>query len=162
MIKIILAVAIVAMISTTCLADVEPEGLFSVEGTLWGSCVIGCVIGWFPPFVGMNCANQFGFYQGKIYHGYHCDYPSDCLPSIGKSFYIDLIVTSIAYDYQNPSEQTWVFPGYYSLFSAIMQPAGLGICSIIMYNYGPPLPSFGYITGIMFKINDNWTPTEVE
>ena len=35
--NLILAVIMVVMISTPCLAELEPEGLFSIEGTLWSA-----------------------------------------------------------------------------------------------------------------------------
>lgn len=156
--KAILIVLIVAMSSNLCLAEVEPDGLFSIEGTLWGMCGIGFVS--IPPFIGINCGAELGFYQGKVYACTN----NNCAPAPDQaiSSYNDLIVVSIVYVIQFPDEGDWIENEWGFLF-AIMQPIGLGMYTTIAYTPGGggwiPIPQMlGYTTGIMYKINDNWTP----
>ena len=49
--RAILALLIVAMVSTPCLAEVEPESIFSVNGTLWGMYEITTQITIFSNFL---------------------------------------------------------------------------------------------------------------
>ncbi len=54
--KMIISVLGAVMIATPCMAEVEPDGFFSVEGTEWiGEMIPGVV------------AARLGFYGGKIY-----------------------------------------------------------------------------------------------
>jgi hypothetical protein len=56
--KIILAVLMAVMITTPCFAqEVEPEGLFSIEGTSW-------LIVYFRD---VYLKYYFGFYEGDVY-----------------------------------------------------------------------------------------------
>ena len=137
------------MVSTPCLAGVGIEGLFSVDGTLWSACGIGFIS--IPPFVSMGCESENGFYHGMVYSCYkdHCD--------AGLAYYVDLGVVSIAYNI------ALGFPDGVFCFLAIMQPIGLGVFSAIVF--APMLDSsfaLGYKIGIMYKINDNWTPPGLE
>ena len=152
--KAILIVLMVVMVATPCLAEVEPEGIFSIEGTLWRVC--GIVFATVPPFIGGSCDLIIGFYQGTVYS---CDeYGGRCHPYPDYA-YIDLLLVSIVYN---------IFFGKsgvgYDLH--ILQPSGFGVFASFGcfsgsdYPYHPPFCAFA--TGIMFKINDNWTPPEVE
>jgi len=59
--KLILTLLMVLMVSTPCMAKVEPEGLFSIEGTYWRSTVAveGIPVN---PSVG-----NYGYFDGKMY-----------------------------------------------------------------------------------------------
>jgi len=159
--KTILALIILTMVSTPCLAEVETDGLFSVDGTLWGSCFIGCIS--IPPFIGISCEAEFGFYQGKQYL---CA-GNNCISASDTSAYNDLVVVSIAYYIDIPDGGNWIEDDWGS-FLAIMQPIGIGVFTMIGYSSGGGggwvslPPALLGAMGIMFKINDNWTPPEVE
>jgi len=75
--KTILVMLMVLMISTPCLAEVEPDGLFSIEKTLWESD-----------------RSYYGFYQGTVYR---CNYDMGAFlcSEMDNSFYIDLFLVSI-------------------------------------------------------------------
>jgi hypothetical protein len=49
--KVILIVLMLVMVATPCPAEVELDGIFSIEKTLWG-----------------RYGEYFGFYQGNVYH----------------------------------------------------------------------------------------------
>ena len=166
--KIILVVLMAVMLATPCFAqEVEPEGLFSLEGTLWEVC--GIIFASIPPFfIGPRCGQwagtqQYGFYQGKIYS---CTYMCTALTSKISS-YTDLLVVSFVYDIGLPLGGKWIENPWY-IFSAIMQPIGLGVYSVFGFKprqcgkYGCVPPFFWSEIGIMFKIDDNWTPAGVE
>jgi hypothetical protein len=150
--KTILVILMAVMIATPCLAqEVEPEGLFSLNGTLWNICSIA----FFPepimpPFVEIACGEEMGFYQGKAYNS-----------SLDSGYYIDLGVVSIAYGMSIGGDTN-------RYILAIMQPAiGFGVESVVLFHhwcgkYGCAIPFFGYVIGIMHKINDNWTPPGLE
>jgi hypothetical protein len=150
--KIILVALIAVMLTTPCFAqEVEPEGIFSVDGTLWGQCEIVFNTTW-GPFFSMNCDKELGFYQGKVYG---CKYYEDYFCAVIAS-YVDLGVVSIAWD---------IYPWNYYL--AIMQSTiGFGAFT---WGYrecgshgGVPVCAFGYSIGIICKINDNWIPPGIE
>ena len=138
--KTILGIVIVLLVATPCFAqEIEPDGLFSVEGTLWNVCYITITfslsIG--QPF-SMYC-NRMGFYEGA----YWC-VEDEC--RLGGFLYIDSPVLSIAY--------VLPFRGYFTLL--VMQPIGIGIG--IGYKDLSPHPSFEYSIFLMYKIDNNWTP----
>jgi hypothetical protein len=139
------------MIAIPCFAqEVEPEGIFSVDGTLWRLCKVSLWL-FQPPFFSMNCDEEIGFYQGNVFRlG-----PPPYFYPIGN--YVDLGVVSIAWG---------IDPGHYYL--AIMQPT-IGFGAFTEMNilcgayHGIPVGcQFHYAIGIIFKINDNWTPPEIE
>ena len=81
--KTILVIVIAVMVATPCFAqEVEPEGIFSIEGTRWQSLPTGVQLLPFPSLVPIDWG--FGFYGGEAsrYHTYFC---------------IDMIVCSIFY-----------------------------------------------------------------
>ena len=143
--NIILALVIVVMVSTPCFAEVETEGLFSVDGTFWIACgkPHGTGLGSNPSY---NCDKELGFYQGRVYGDFRTLSPS----------YDDLLGISFAFEYQNRG----------NLFRAIMLPIGLGVFSwneIIPPDCARCAPKYYYYeTGILLKINDDWTPPGVE
>jgi hypothetical protein len=139
------------ILAKPCIAqEVEPEGLFSIEGTRWGICVIGFIT--LPPFFSMWCPAEvtFGFDKGTVYRcnqEVECEAYSDCS-------YIDSPVVSIAYafTYMLP------FPCDFAGELAIMQPGGFGVYTQVNFIFGL---GFSSLLGIMFKVDDNWTPPEV-
>ena len=142
--KLTLTVLMVVMIVPPCLAqEIEPHGLFSIEGTLWNVCGIKmrCKEPYFPP---PEC-NSMGFKQGMVYRLYDFGFwPEDFLS------YIDTPVVSVVY-----SSSIFV-PHIY-----IMQPTG-GIGAYMSYGcYG----HFGVICsfeiGIMYKVENNWIAPEI-
>ena len=149
--KPILVILMAIMIATPCLAqEIEPEGIFSIEGTLWSITSIGVSI--LLPFVGIVNSN-LGFYQGEAYR-----YSTDGYASrMGESFYIDYPVVSIAFFSYGSCGERYVL--------ALMQPSGFGvITSIGVYGgYGYGCSAYAeYTIGVMTKIQDDWTPPEVE
>ena len=150
--KTILLVLMAVMIASPCFAqEVETEGIFSVEGTLWGMCTFEYTRDPFSSDV--VCESQVGFYQGEIYgylygqHGYfHIQEPS-C--------YDFLLVSIAAYSEHNP---------FGTSFVAIMQPIGIGVFSWHkgQFDWTGETTYIDCGIGIMHKINDNWTPPEVE
>ena len=92
--RTILAVLMVVMVSTPCLAqEIETDGLFSIEGTLWDVCdiTIQLSLSIDQPF-NVECY-RMGFYQGTVYS---CLEHSGCRPSSAPT-YIDSPVLSIAF-----------------------------------------------------------------
>jgi len=88
--KTILVVLMAVMVATPCLAqDIEPEGIFSIEGTAWGVLIL------FPlPLPPMG--NMYAFYNHKVYF-YRAGSPS--VPNPGwnmyqSSFFVDMFVAS--------------------------------------------------------------------
>ena len=149
--RTILALVIVVLVSTPCLAEVEPKGFSSLDGTVWRVCKITLT---YPakPYLSMNCNEELGFDLGKIYSydPNHVDYGWLQLAS-----YADLGVISIGWD---------ISRGDY--YSAIMQPTigfgaftdGWGGCACL-FNC---VCSWGYEIGIMYKMDDYWwRPIEV-
>ena len=144
--KIISGLVVFALIATPCLAEVKPEGLFSLNGTVWNMCLLGFVS--IPPFVTGSC-NFLSFYQGKMYE---CDDESGTYCELrDNSSYIDLGVGSIVWGIIEP----------YAFELAIMQPIGLGIYITGGVGCGMYCAAF-YGMGIMCKVNNDWTPPEVE
>jgi len=156
--KAFLLVLMAVMISTPCLAEVETAGLFSLDGTLWGVRAIECHKDTreFPSYYVDN-ESTVGFYQGNIY-GYF--FTKRGFFQTQERSYYDLFFTSIAiYSYE-----------YYldwASFLAIIQPTiGFGVFKWIdgtcAVGWGGTACSKDSEIGIMYKINDNWTPPEVE
>lgn len=148
--KIISGLVVLVMITTPCLAEVKTEGLFSLDGTVWSACFLR--VGSPIPIVVPICGRGgMAFYEGKVHYCIDAYTPNCEFGELPYHFYIDLGVVSIVFG---------VFPFYYEL--AILQPIGLGyystgggtcwigICSLFLGN------------GIMYKVNDNWTPTDAD
>jgi hypothetical protein len=139
--RIILVVLMVALVATPCLAqEVEPDGLFSIEGTLWrfGTEITFSTL---PPFLHIyNSNSKLGFHQETVYN---CS-EDDCklLPKLS---YIDLPVLSIAYGFDP-----------LGLGLIVMQPIGLGIETLFGSTF--PVPGFYYSIAMMYKVEDDWSP----
>ena len=69
--RTILVVLIAVMIATPCFAqEIEPDGLFSLDGTLWKffrpEIQFGTTYGQPYFYIGVN-SGEVGFYQGSVY-----------------------------------------------------------------------------------------------
>jgi hypothetical protein len=155
--KTILLVLMAVMLAMPCFAkEIVPEGMFSIDGTFWNTCSRGFSSE--PPFLYTDCEMEIGFYQKRQYFCYGGDCAVD-----GFAAYVNLGVVSIALCiFAYPTQM-------YGSSLSILQPAsGLGVYSLLYYwplNLSPAhssLPGFGFEIGNMNKINDNWTPPEVE
>jgi len=162
--KTILALAIIAMVSTPCMAEVEPDSLFSIEGTLWGSCLIAVVFRESIPLIKMDCGQEFGFYQGTVYG---CRDNNCVAAPENAAKYYNLIVVSIVFILNMDLGDNFfgdLAENRLYLISGIMQPIGLGELtylepSLSFNPYGgfsSGIPGCGI--GIMYKIDDDWTP----
>ena len=140
----------VALVATPCFAqEVETDGIFSIERTRWSYCWIMPGIGCGKiclPAVPWDCYSM-GFYEGTVYS---CnDDGSRCGNNSGFA-YIDSPLVSIVYA---------VDTGYIEF--DILQPSGFGVHTGFGGRGLGGLGGgsiFGYSIGIMFKIEDNWTP----
>ena len=74
--KIILSLLMVALVATPCFAEeIETDGLFSIEGTLWRVQVSGIHITPYPPYVeAFGIVALLGFSDGKMF---------TCMPEVG-------------------------------------------------------------------------------
>jgi hypothetical protein len=144
--KIILVVLMAVMIASPCFAqEVEPEGIFSIEGTKWQALPIGLQM--FPlPWIWVTDNLEFGFYRGEIFTGQHDS-------AMYYSFYIDMLACSI-------------FKGVYRLplaggdiwYYGIVQPIGIGMVAVSETCYYCPIPAILIRVGILIKTEDDWAP----
>lgn len=95
--KTILVVLMAATIGTPCLAEIEPEGIFSIEETQWKMLPIIMMLLPFPfiitlpPLPSLYPEPDFelttwGFYGGNVYQDNNL---------MESSFYLDILVASI-------------------------------------------------------------------
>ena len=143
--RIILALLMVALVTTPCFAqEIEPDGLFSLDGTLWRffrpEIHFGTSYG--QPYFDMVVRNrEVGFYQRSVYL---CS--ENSCGSLGP--YIDTPVISTFFTLDFWGIDLWV-----------MQPTvGIGLtttcyCGGVSYTSG-----CGFGIGIMFKVDNNWEP----
>jgi hypothetical protein len=144
--KIISGLVVLVMVATPCLAEVKPNGLFSLNGTVWNTCYLA--VPFFPP---ASCEGRdMAFYQGNVYSCDDASFPVYCQQWPFHS-YIDLGVVSIVFG---------VYPFFYNL--AILQPIGLGYYTSAGFYCWVGLCGVLYLNGIMYKVNDNWTPTDAD
>lgn len=132
------------MIATPCFAqEIEPDGLFSIEGTRWRTCGISVsiqLLGLQGFNFNIGCSRiRYGFFEEKVYF---CNALNLCPPREPSS-YIDTPLVGIAYVGQSFLQDSYLF---------IMQPIGFGVYTRL---YNLPLGG-GFETGIMFKVDDNW------
>jgi len=152
--SIILVVLMVALVATPCFAqEIEPDGMFSLHGTLWKGYGLSFYIK-IEPFVFPDLESMYGlaFYKGDVYGGVS-----------NNASYIDLLVVSICYDIVFIKDKAW------RIFLGIMQPIGIGVYTKLEYTpsfqWNPGTtsqPAFIYTIGIMLKVDNNWTPPEEE
>ena len=140
----------VALVTTPCFAqEVEPDKLFSIEGTLWTVCGIGIEDD--LPFFYIGCS-EMGFDQGKVY---------SCKEEVCWSLphkYIDSPVVSIV----TFSASSFPVIGSWGVGLGILQPSGLGVYTQFTCILEYLVIGFVSNIDIMFKIEDNWTPPEDE
>jgi hypothetical protein len=143
-----------------CIDDEEddvPNGLFSIEGTRWGQCFIQLSSS--EPHIQHECPGSLtmGFYQGVVYF---CLENEGCHPNVGTS-YIDLPMVSFIILPDDP-------PGGSKRYSLYMLNPTIGLGFYTWFVIFPENPwkqfleFWGCETGIMFKIEDGWTPPEDE
>ena len=154
--KTILALIIVVIASTPCLAEVETEGLFSLDGTLWRIFAVEFTNNYFPP-LHIVSDSMIGFYQGREWGWSDNCYDHGC--QYGASHYADLGLISVAW-YVN-------IGSFWNYYLAIVQPAiGFGLFTWGDMNCGLSFAGFScnwaYGIGMMYKINDDWTSPGVE
>jgi hypothetical protein len=89
--NITLAVLLVVMVATPCFTqELETDGLFSIEGTLWRGCYM--YLSTSEPFINIECflrEGGMGFYEGKVYVCSSTD-NDNCINLFG--FYSELLV----------------------------------------------------------------------
>ena len=151
----ILVAIMIALVTTPCLAqEIEPEEMFSIEGTRWVYCelelgifcgILGCL-----PGFNVGC-DDMAFYEGDVYR---CNNDSSQCGIDSDLAYIDSPLVSIVYTRTNTS--------YLEL--RILQPIGFGVYT----GFGMKGGDYGYggryvvTIGIMFKVDNNWSPPEEE
>ena len=152
--KIILAVLMVVMVATPCFAqEVETEGIFSIEGTLWSGCETGCTkeVGDGPPECDFSCEGTTGFYQGKMYS---CN-ETRCLSYSTKTYFDSPLISIVNFRTRYD---------VVGMRSYILQPSGFGVYTELgCYERFPylPFPTTRYCyfgIGIYFKVDNNWSP----
>ena len=106
-----------------------------------------------PPFLFFD-AKKVGFIHDSVYL---CNEDEQICRVSSSSYYINLPFVSIAV-VNGINSSGWVFRLY------IMQPIGMGLHMAVGYTEalkGHP-PYMSAVMGILYKINDNWTPPEDE
>ena len=137
----VLMVLLQLILTAPCLAqEVEPDGLFSIEGTRWRSCGVSTSLqlGWGGSGSGFNfnigCSGiSYEFDDGKVYS---CSNSGNCSP-LPASFYIDTPLVGIGLA---------VPLTHIGLDLLIMQPTGFGVYTSLYWGM-----RWGFGTGILFK-----------
>ena len=147
--KTILAVFVVVILTTPCLAqEIEPDGIFSLDGTLWKYSYREVVVDILPSpssYYIVRHGGKIWFYEGNVYK-----FHSKGLYVTGT--YIDTPVLGISYEIKKEAE--WM-----SFYLYVMQPT-TGVGLIIRFSY----VDTSYMTqlvlglGTMIKIDNNWEP----
>jgi len=149
--KTILVVLMVALVAIPCFAqEVETDGLFSIEGTLWETS---------EKLIYSNgevraFSREIGFYQGNVWTYRE---GSGWFPSSTR--YINLPMIGVAHHFS--FQLLWSPSVWAELF--IMQPSvGFGV--LYHASYGARGWTFestwDFRIGVMFKIEDNWIPEQ--
>jgi len=150
--KTILVVLMLVMVTTPCLAEIEPDGIFSIEGTKW----LAIPIGIFPPILHVGLPTQYlGFYNGKVYHLEYGEGPYD-IQFFDDSSYVDLL--GIGYYLYNHIVRRLFGPSSYYKVSGIMYTPGIGIALQVGEHSGYGLSLWTLSTVILLKVTDNWEP----
>ena len=153
--KTILVILITVMVATPCFSqEIEPDGIFSLDGTLWRYFRPDINFRIYPPppfFDGINVIREeLGFYQGipyKCRSGTCSDYGDF-------GIYVNTPVLGVF------SSSTAPYPG---LDLYVMQPtAGIGLTTFFVCGGVKGYSSCQFGIGIMFKIDNNWSPPEEE
>jgi len=155
--KTLLVMLLAVMVATPCFGqEIEPDGLFSIEGTRWRVCQIFFQTN-LRPIISLQCKEDLAFYSGSVYL---CTSSGTCqiIPFLD---YIDTPIVGVAWEVHAECSSFYSFclAGYQV---AIMQPFGLGIHSIVSLAFGSGSRLAVCGIGIVFKVEDNWTPPGVE
>jgi hypothetical protein len=140
----------VVMIATPCLAqEIETDGIFSIEGTLWRMDEIQFAT--IPPFVQRSTTDSIGFHQEVVYF---CDEYRGCRPS--DTFTV--IESPLGTIGMIVSLSAW------SVFieTHIYLRNGFGVVIGFGSMMHAGIPVLISHIGTVFKIEDNWTPPGVE
>lgn len=138
--KTILIALISLMLPTLCFAqELEPKGIFSIEGTQWRARSI------FPP-PHWTYTSDIGFYGGKVY--WYSDRSG--WMQWPNSFYVDALVASFSIAISGALEE-------FIISTCVMQPLGIGVITNIGYS-SSFLPYLFFQIGILQKIDDDWIP----
>lgn len=138
--KIILMIILVIMLSTPCLAKVEPNiGFYFLEGTLWEARLLSS----------LDEVLYLGFFMGKVY--FCSDNPcNDWSEDTFNAFYIDLFreeLPSFFFFYRDLIYGLgWAIPG--------KEIGGMIVCD----SYDPSSQYNGNF--IIIKIDDIWKPSD--
>lgn len=149
--KLIAVLFVVSMVSTPCLAQVEPDSNFSIDGTLWSTGQIET-----PNWKGTI---YIGFYDGDIYvspfYGWYDLFHIGLRHSYG-----DLGVASYFFMIGPPP---WGDPNCIWGVIGLLSPLGFGIVTEIGNCVIPSLPPLPFLLPtsclVVYKIEDNWDPS---
>jgi len=151
--RTILLVLMVVMTSSPCFAqEIEPAGMFSIEGTLWYAPFAWIIFPHFrqiPPSM-----TDIGFSGGVVYT------PQWSQPNVTNTLYIDMVAASFfMYTADNNPEEGWELMLVNEYALGMVQPTiGVGF----MISYQTQILSLIPIVymALLIKIDDNWTPPE--
>lgn len=151
-------ITIVCLLTPCFVFAQEHANDFSIEGTLWRIELKGvAVTATDPPDVEeVSAAALLGFSDGKMF---------DCQITEGDTYksveypnasYTDSPVISLAYVHINPE---YAPQSHFRLVATMLPRRGVGYVTIRMRNWGhDPGCIFGYGSGSMVKVSDDWTP----
>ena len=157
--KTVLAILMLALVATPCLAqEIEPDGLFSIEGTNWQALPISMRIFPFPWLLPTEFSIAFS--GAKVYSSlYYHPGSSGELEHISNSFFVDLGIVSIV-RYQISRRPHLTIPGYTEIGFGILQPIGIGM--MIIYDKTDRFFFPSIVMVLLIKTYDNWTQLDVE
>ena len=149
--KAVIVVFMAVMAALPCGAqEVDPDGIFSIDGTVWETLPIGLQV--FPlPGIQFNYDLTVGFYGDAVYPD---------LQPVEQSFYLEMLVVSIfGTGYSMTRDPGPVETrGYFG----VLQPIGIGTLIVSSYECCfLPLPRVS--VAILLKTDDCWLgPSGVE
>lgn len=143
-------ILVILMVVTTmmpCLAQaVEPEGIFSINETLWNLTVVGFE----GPSNKFYRGNAFmAFKQGEVYWCSGGCLHLNCYHDASFYKYIDTPLVSIAYSIDF---DLWPDNWHYQVY--VMQPSGFGFFIALDHNADNADAEFFYGIGIMYKLQE--------
>ena len=157
--RAILVVLTVALVITPCFAqEVETEGLFSLDGTLWRLYDVGYAIYPYFPFIILDLRFfrspmfYYGFSQGR---GYSCGDLGEGLECASDTFAGPTCSPSICYDKDIIIDAE----GFAISFDSYL-PIGIGTFALASCSYTEWAFCQSYI-GIFIKVEDEWRPPGV-
>jgi hypothetical protein len=141
--KLILTVLMVVMLAVPCMAEMEPEGLFTVEGTFWNFFMLD--------FETEETAYDLGFSGGIMYL---CGRTTGrCFDSSDPPFW-----TTYDDNFLFTSFDSWIasLPGWWETLDGILIPVlGIGFGSFKLFVLEKVEFS---LPAVYIKTSDNWTP----